>query len=135
GEGSNDMPLDFAGSLVAQVFNLLYRRFPIGGASVVHKVRGYASARWKPAMQPMGNLRYGAARNLLVVLCTFLWSCQGQAATQTYSLAAQWNLITFQLVPDNPDPAEVFSTLPGFQAAWTYDASLAIWQRYIKPAG
>jgi hypothetical protein len=58
-----------------------------------------------------------------------------QAATQTFNLAAQWNLITFQVIPVNPDPEAVFSTLPGFQAAWTYDATLAIWQRHIKPAG
>jgi hypothetical protein len=57
------------------------------------------------------------------------------AAIQTFNLAAQWNLITFQVIPDNPDPQAVFSSLPGFQAAWTYDASLAIWQRYIKPTG
>ena len=53
---------------------------------------------------------------------------------QTFNLAAQWNLIAFQVVPDNPDPQAVFSSLPGFQAAWTYDASLALWQRYIKPS-
>jgi hypothetical protein len=58
-----------------------------------------------------------------------------RAATQTFDLAAEWNLITFQVVPDNPDPQAVFSTLPGFQAAWSYDASLALWQRYIKPTG
>jgi hypothetical protein len=58
-----------------------------------------------------------------------------RAETQTFQLAAQWNLISFQIIPDNPDPQAVFSTLPGFQAAWTYDATLALWQRYIKPNG
>jgi hypothetical protein len=58
-----------------------------------------------------------------------------RAATQTFNLAAQWNLITFQVVPDNPSPAAVFSTLPGFQAAWSYDATDAIWRRYIQPSG
>src|SRR6266511_364062 len=57
------------------------------------------------------------------------------AATQTFNLAAQWNLITFQVIPDNPDPGAVFSTLPGFQSAWTYDATLAVKQRHNKPAG
>src|SRR5687767_3501 len=57
------------------------------------------------------------------------------AATQTFSLSAQWNLISFQIIPDNPDPAAVFSTLPGFQAAWTYDATLALGHPHIKPAG
>lgn len=73
-----------------------------------------------------------------ILLLTIAMSCLTsvlQAATQTFNLAAQWNLITFQVIPDNPDPAAVFSTLPGFQAAWTYDASLGIWQRFIKPAG
>jgi len=56
-------------------------------------------------------------------------------ATQTFNLAAQWNLISFQLVPENPDPQAVFSSLPGFQAAWSYVASLALWQRHIKPTG
>jgi hypothetical protein len=68
-----------------------------------------------------------------------LWACllasaSLQAATQTFSLAPQWNLISFQVVPDNPDPQAVFWTLPGFQAAWSYDASVGLWQRYIKPA-
>ena len=58
-----------------------------------------------------------------------------RAATQTFNLAVQWNLIAFQVVPDNPDPAAVFSTLPGFQAAWSYDATQGIWQRYVKPSG
>jgi hypothetical protein len=58
-----------------------------------------------------------------------------QAETQNFNLAAQWNLITFQVVPDNPDPEAVFATLPGFQAAWTYDIGTGLWQRYVKPAG
>src|SRR5678815_34742 len=58
-----------------------------------------------------------------------------QAATQAFNLSAQWNLITFQIIPDNPDPQALFNTLPGFQAAWSYDASLAVWQRYVRPTG
>src|SRR5262245_596648 len=58
-----------------------------------------------------------------------------RAATQSFELESQWNLITFQVVPDNPDPQVVFASLPGFQAAWTYDASLAIWLRYTKTSG
>ncbi len=80
---------------------------------------------WRPTM-----LR------LLLVL-TLMSGTAGvlQAATQTFNLAAQWNLITFQVIPDAPDPEAVFSSLPGFQAAWTYDASLGLWQRYLKPTG
>jgi len=82
------------------------------------------------------RLRFIPAVRLLLI-AALLVGTTGllRGATQTFSLAAQWNLITFQVVPDNPDPAAVFSTLPGFQAAWTYDASLALWQRHIKPAG
>src|SRR6478735_6775105 len=49
----------------------------------------------------------------LVVLMLGLTS-RVYAATQNFSLSPQWNLISFQLVPDNPQPAAVFATLPGF---------------------
>lgn len=58
-----------------------------------------------------------------------------RAATQEFNLAAQWNLISFQVIPADPSPEAVFSSLPGFQAAWSYDASRGHWQRYLKPAG
>ncbi len=54
--------------------------------------------------------------------------------TQTLTLASQWNLISFQVIPDNPDPQTLFATLPGFQSAWTYDTATGFWRRYIKPA-
>ena len=71
----------------------------------------------------------------ILVLSALFCGFRASSATQSFNLAAQWNLITFQVVPDNPDPQAVFSTLPGFQAAWSYDASLGVWQRYIRPAG
>jgi hypothetical protein len=52
-----------------------------------------------------------------------------RAETQTFSLAAQWNLVTFQVTPTNANPEALFSTLPGFQSAWTYDASSGLWLR------
>ena len=58
-----------------------------------------------------------------------------RAETQMFSLAAQWNLITFQLVPTNSNPEALFATLPGFQSAWTYEAGSGLWLRYIKPSG
>jgi hypothetical protein len=58
-----------------------------------------------------------------------------QAETQTFNLAAQWNLISFQIIPDDPSPEAVFSTLPGFQAAWSYDARQLLWRRYVQPSG
>lgn len=58
-----------------------------------------------------------------------------RADTQSFSLSAQWNLITFQVIPDNPNPQVVFSTLPGFQSAWSYDTESGLWRRYVKPAG
>jgi len=70
-----------------------------------------------------------------VALIVFRAGVGASAATQSFNLSSQWNLIAFQLVPDNPDPAAVFATLPGFQAVWSYDASLAVWQRYVKPTG
>jgi hypothetical protein len=72
---------------------------------------------------------------LLLALFVCVMPGLSRAATQAFNLAAQWNLITFQLVPDNPDPAAVFSSLSGFQAAWTYNSSLGTWQRYTKPTG
>lgn len=73
----------------------------------------------------------------ILLIAVVLSSVTGtlRAATQTFNLAVQWNLIAFQVTPDNPDPAAVFSTLPGFQAAWSYDAIQGIWQRYVKPSG
>src|SRR6185503_15587016 len=58
-----------------------------------------------------------------------------RAEIQTFSLAAQWNLITFQVTPNNPNPEALFSTLPGFQSAWTYEAASGLWLRYVKPTG
>lgn len=74
-------------------------------------------------------------RLLLVTLIVVRAGVGASAATQSFNMSSQWNLIAFQLVPDNPDPAAVFSTLPGFQAVWSYDASLSVWQRHVKPSG
>jgi len=79
-------------------------------------------------------LSYPKTKSILLVAILMSGIVNGQAATQTFNLAAQWNLITFQVIPDNPDPGVVFSTLPGYQSAWTYDATLALWQRHTKPA-
>ncbi|HKX61558.1 MAG TPA: PKD domain-containing protein, partial [Verrucomicrobiae bacterium] len=61
------------------------------------------------------------------------WSLR--AETQTFSLAAQWNLITFQVTPTNANPEPLFATLPGFQSAWTYDTESGLWLRYVKATG
>lgn len=58
-----------------------------------------------------------------------------RAAIQSFSLTSQWNLIAFQIIPTDPTPEAVFSTLPGFQVAWSYDASTGLWQRFLKPTG
>lgn len=71
---------------------------------------------------------------LLLWIACLASPATSRAATQTMALAAQWNLISFQVIPDNPDPAAVFATLPGFQAAWSYDAGFGLWQRYLRPA-
>src|SRR5512133_2702208 len=73
-------------------------------------------------------------RVLYMMMALLGASASLRSETQTFNLAAQWNLISFQVIPDNPDPQALFSTLPGFQAAWTYDTTLGLWQRYIKPA-
>ncbi len=79
--------------------------------------------------------RRGAVTISVIALGMLGFTAPLHAATQSFNLAAQWNLITFQVVPDNPDPAAVFSTLPGFQAAWSYNATSGLWQRLIKPTG
>ncbi|MBL9168209.1 MAG: PKD domain-containing protein [Verrucomicrobiales bacterium] len=75
-------------------------------------------------------VRLGLALSALAVAID-----SAQAETQTFSIASQWNLITFQVTPTDPSPEAVFGTLAGFQAAWTYDAASGLWLRYIKPAG
>jgi len=55
--------------------------------------------------------------------------------TQTFSLSAQWNLLTFQVTPTNAAPHEVFASWRNFQSAWAYDNATALWKRYIKPSG
>ncbi len=70
--------------------------------------------------------------SLAVGLFTFSARAQDQ---QTFNLVPQWNLITFQVTPANPEPAVLFGTLPGFQSAWTYDAPSGAWFRYVKPSG
>jgi hypothetical protein len=91
----------------------------------------------KSNMQQSGIRGSLSSRTSKVIIACGLLLAQFSlhAATQTFSLTAQWNLITFQVAPSNPEPAVVFSTLPGFQAAWSYDTSHARWQRYIKPTG
>src|SRR5436190_9188456 len=77
--------------------------------------------------RPLRSLILGA---LLLCLAPTL-----AAETQTFSLAAQWNLITFQLTPSNPNPEALFSTLPGFQSAWTYEVGTGLWRRYVRLTG
>lgn len=79
------------------------------------------------------------ARTVLVAACLGLTASlgggRGIADTQTFRLAAQWNLISFQVVPDKPEPAAVFGTIPGFISAWGYDGTSGLWQRYVRPEG
>jgi hypothetical protein len=77
--------------------------------------------------RPLRGLILGA---LLLCLAPTL-----AAETQTFSLGAQWNLITFQLTPSNPNPEALFSTLPGFQSAWNYEVGTGLWRRYIRLTG
>ena len=77
----------------------------------------------------------GAVRSGFVLSVLAASLLGASAETQTFSIASQWNLITFQVTPSDPSPEAVFNTLPGFQAAWTYDATTGLWLRYIKPAG
>lgn len=76
-----------------------------------------------------------ALSNLFVAVTLLGGAGLIHAETQTFTLSAQWNLISFQVVPDNPNPEALFSTLPGFQAAWSYDAVNRLWLRYVKPSG
>lgn len=53
---------------------------------------------------------------------------------QTNSLASGWNLIAFQVIPPDANPASVFAPLgANFVAAWTYDNSFHQWTRYARP--
>jgi hypothetical protein len=83
----------------------------------------------------MHRLHAGWIRLCLAVSLLTAGRQVAQAETQTLSIASQWNLITFQVTPIDPSPEAVFGTLPGFQAAWTYDPVAKLWLRYVKPAG
>ena len=55
---------------------------------------------------------------------------------QTNTLTSGWNLLAFQVIPSDPNPAAVFATLPNpndFVAAWTFDNSTRQWTRYARP--
>ncbi|MCZ7635351.1 MAG: hypothetical protein M5U12_04440 [Verrucomicrobia bacterium] len=62
-------------------------------------------------------------------------TARAEMQTQVFRLNPNWNLISFQVTPENPDAAAVFGTIPGFQSAWSYEASTGLWQRYVKPSG
>src|SRR4030095_12459349 len=81
-------------------------------------------------MKTSGHLRFLVTAILFVAPALSL-----RAETQTFSLAAQWNLITFQVTPDNANPEALFATLPGFQSAWTYDAASGLWLRFVQLNG
>lgn len=74
-----------------------------------------------------------AILTLLALTAAFIQGKTARAETQTFTtLTSNWNLITFQVIPSNPSPAAVFGSLPGFQAAWTYDAATTSWRRFVK---
>lgn len=58
-----------------------------------------------------------------------------KAETQTFNLAPNWNLIGFQVTPDDPTPEGIFGKLSSLRTVWTYDAAQKQWKRYEKPSG
>jgi hypothetical protein len=53
---------------------------------------------------------------------------------QAFQLAQGWNLIAFQVLPDNPSPSAVFSSLGlSFESAWSYNNSNKRWTLYNRP--
>lgn len=90
-----------------------------------------------PLLQPSLFLRLAAALGLA---CAIPLSTSPAAAqtpqTQTFSnLQSGWNLIGFQVIPTNPDPAVVFGSgsLAGvFESAWAFDPGQHIWRRFVK---
>ena len=58
-----------------------------------------------------------------------------KAETQTFNLASSWNLIGFQVTPEDPTPEGVFGKLSSLKTVWTYDAEQKQWKRYEKPSG
>ena len=62
-------------------------------------------------------------------------AARAAAATQSFQLSADWNLICFQVIPDNPEPAAVFATLPGFRSVWAFESASGLWQRHVRPEG
>ncbi len=72
---------------------------------------------------------------LVLALCfVFLMPSRGVAQSnqvQTLSLASGWNLIAFQVVPENPSASAVFGTLgDSFGAAWSYDNDTRRWSQF-----
>ncbi len=53
------------------------------------------------------------------------------AETQTIQLMPGWNLIGFQVIPDNPAPEAVFSDAK-IKSVWSYDAQTDTWGCYIN---
>lgn len=104
-----------------------------------HHSSGHASRPHRPLPRPAPILRrtrsLSHALPALAASLLLLPAPEIPADTQTFRLAPQWNLIAFQVVPDDPSPEAVFATLPGFQAAWTFDAARGGWLRYLAPSG
>lgn len=78
---------------------------------------------------------------LLLLLCIEMMSQSLHAAPnqpleiQAIDLDSGWNLIAFQVIPSESDPASVFSSLgDSFIAAWTYDNELKSWSHYGNSA-
>ncbi len=102
-------------------------------------VRGRGEGGSQAGICPWSSLRNSRSASAFVVrliaalLCAWTWVAR--AETQTFSLAAQWNLVTFQVTPTAPNPEALFATLPGFLSAWTYDAEAGVWLRFVKAGG
>lgn len=60
---------------------------------------------------------------------------RAEQRAQKLLLISGWNLISFQVSPATPSPAEVFGTLgPAFVQAMTFDAASHTWIQFTNPA-
>ena len=72
----------------------------------------------------------GLAFALALAMCGQLLA--QPSSTQSIRLDPGWNLIVFQLLPPDPNPAVVFNTNI-FRAVWTYDNATGEWRQYGRP--
>lgn len=82
--------------------------------------------------------RRRAQRIAAIVIGTMAMAAPASRAeqrTQKLPLLSGWNLVTFQVGPASPSPAEVFATLgPEFVQAMTFDAPSQTWIQFTNPA-